>query len=86
MSNGSWLNESRPAGHSNPGGPKRSVGTAYLLPEIASPAGESVVLAVEIKRTLAPTRRFQAVEQISMMTAGDVTEPPSTSKKKGRLR
>ena len=41
-----------------------------LLAEIASPAGESAVLAVEIKRTLEPRDVLQAVEQISMMTAG----------------
>ena len=41
-----------------------------LLAEIVSPAGESAVLAVEIKRTLEPRDVFQAVEQISRMTAG----------------
>ena len=41
-----------------------------LLVEIASPAGESAVLAVEIKRTLEPRDVLQAVEQISMIAAG----------------
>ena len=41
-----------------------------LLAEITSPAGESAVLAVEIKRTLEPRDVLQAVEQISMITAG----------------
>ena len=41
-----------------------------LLAEITSPAGESAVLAVEIKRTLEPRDVFQAVEQISMITPG----------------
>lgn len=41
-----------------------------LLAEIVSPAGESAVLAVEIKRTLEPRDVLQAVEQISMITAG----------------
>ncbi len=40
-----------------------------LLVEIASPAGESTVLAVEIKRTLEPRDILQAVEQISALTA-----------------
>lgn len=42
---------------------------ADLLTEIASPAGESAVLAVEIKRTLEPRDVRQAVEQISAITA-----------------
>ena len=41
-----------------------------LLAEIASPAGATVVLAVEIKRTLEPRGVFQAVEQICAITAG----------------
>ena len=41
-----------------------------LRAEIASPAGENAVLAVEIKRTLEPRGVFQAVERISMITAG----------------
>ena len=41
-----------------------------LLAEITSPAGESAVLAVEIKRTLEPRDVFRAVELISMITAG----------------
>lgn len=41
-----------------------------LRVEIASPAGENAVLAVEIKRTLEPRDVFQAVERISMTTAG----------------
>ena len=40
-----------------------------LRAEIASPAGESAVLAVEIKRTLEPRDVPGAVEQISMVTA-----------------
>ena len=40
-----------------------------LLAEIASPAGETAVLAVEIKRSLEPRDVLQAVEQISMITA-----------------
>ena len=44
-----------------------------LRAEIASPAGESVVLAVEIKRTLEPREVFQVVERISMLTAGAVS-------------
>ena len=42
---------------------------ADLLAEIVSPAGESAVLTVEIKRTLEPRDVFQAVEQISVITA-----------------
>ena len=41
-----------------------------LLAEIASPAGATAVLAVEIKRTLEPREVLQAVEQISAITAG----------------
>ena len=40
-----------------------------LLAKIVSPAGESAVLTVEIKRTLEPRDVFQAVEQISVITA-----------------
>ena len=40
-----------------------------LLAEIASPDGETAVLAVEIKRNLEPRDVLQAVEQISMITA-----------------
>ena len=40
-----------------------------LRAEFASPAGESAVLVVEIKRTLEPRDVFQAVERISMITA-----------------
>ena len=40
-----------------------------LLAEIVSPAGESAGLAIEIKRTLEPRDVFQAVEQISAITA-----------------
>ena len=39
-----------------------------LLAEIASPAGETAVLAVEIKRTLEPRGVLQAIEQISAIT------------------
>ena len=42
---------------------------ADLLAEIASPAGETAVLAVEIKRNLEPRDVLQVVEQISMFTA-----------------
>ena len=41
-----------------------------LLAKIASPAGATAVLAVEIKRTLEPREVLQAVEQISAVTAG----------------
>ena len=41
-----------------------------LLAEVASPAGESAVLAVEIKRTLEPRDVSGAIEQISAITAG----------------
>ena len=41
-----------------------------LLAEIASPAGATAVLAVEIKRTLEPRGVLQAVDQISAITAG----------------
>ena len=41
-----------------------------LLAEIASPAGESAALAVEIKRTLEPRDVLQAVAQISVIIAG----------------
>ena len=41
-----------------------------LWAEIASPAGESAVLAVEIKRNLEPRDVFQAVDQISTITGG----------------
>ena len=41
-----------------------------LRAEIASPAGESAVLAVEIRRALEPRDVFQLVERISMITAG----------------
>ena len=40
-----------------------------LLTEIASPAGETAILAVEIKRNLEPRDVLLAVEQISMITA-----------------
>ena len=41
-----------------------------LRAEIASPAGESAVLAVEIKRTLEPRDVFQVVERIAMSATG----------------
>ena len=41
-----------------------------LLAEIASPAGVTAVLAIEIKRTLEPRGVLPAVEQISAITAG----------------
>ena len=41
-----------------------------LLAEIASPAGESAVLAVEVKRSLEPRDVFRAVERISVTKAG----------------
>ena len=43
---------------------------ADLLAEIASPAGETAVLVVEIKRTLEPRDISHAVEQLSTITAG----------------
>ena len=43
-----------------------------LLAEVASPAGESAVVAVEIKRTLEPRDVSRAVEQISVITAGEL--------------
>ena len=46
-----------------------------LLAEVSSPAGESAVLAVEIKRTLEPRDVFRAVEQISAITAAAL--PPA---------
>ena len=42
---------------------------ADLLAEIASPAGETAVLVVEIKRTLEPRDISHAVEQLSTITA-----------------
>lgn len=42
---------------------------ADLLLDIVSPAGESTVLAVEIKRSLEPREVVQALDQISMITA-----------------
>ena len=48
-----------------------------LLAEIASPAGESAVLAVEIKRTLEPRDVLRAVEQVSVITAK--TSPPAVA-------
>ena len=47
-----------------------------LRAEIASPTGENAVLAVEIKRTLEPRDVFQAVERISMITAGPQCRAP----------
>ena len=41
-----------------------------LLAEIASPAGATAVLAIEIKRTLEPRGVLQVVEQISAITDG----------------
>lgn len=41
-----------------------------LLAEIASPAGATAVLAIEIKRTLEPRGVLQAIEQLSAITAG----------------
>ena len=43
---------------------------ADLLAEVASPTGETAVLAVEIKRTLEPRDILHAVEQLSTVTAG----------------
>ena len=45
-----------------------------LLAEIASPAGATAVLAVEIKRTLEPRGVLQAIEQLSTITAGAMPE------------
>ena len=42
---------------------------ADLLAEIASPAGESAVLAIEVKRTLEPRDVLRAVERVSVITA-----------------
>ena len=41
-----------------------------LLAKIASPAGATAVLAIEIKRTLEPRGVLQAIEQLSAVTAG----------------
>ena len=41
-----------------------------LLAKIASPAGATAVLAIEIKRTLEPRGVLQAIEQLSAITAG----------------
>ena len=41
-----------------------------LLAKIASPAGATAVLAIEIKRTLEPRGVLQAIEQLSATTAG----------------
>ena len=41
-----------------------------LLAKIASPAGATAVLVIEIKRTLEPRGVLQAVEQLSAITAG----------------
>ena len=46
-----------------------------LLAEVASPGGESAVLAVEIKRTLEPRDVLQAVEQLSTITAAHRRAP-----------
>ena len=43
-----------------------------LLAEIASPAGECAVLAVEIKRTLEPRDVLHAVDQFSTIAAGAI--------------
>ena len=43
-----------------------------LLAEVASPAGESAALAVEIKRALEPRDVSRVVEQISVITAGEL--------------
>ena len=41
-----------------------------LLAKIASPAGATAVLAIEIKRTLEPRGVLQAIEQLSAITVG----------------
>ena len=46
---------------------------ADLLAEIASPAGETAVLAVEIKRNLEPRGIPQAVEQVSALASGPLS-------------
>ena len=46
-----------------------------LLAEIVSPAGERVVLAVEIKRCLEPRDVLQTVEQVSAITADASPRP-----------
>ena len=68
------LSERIPAGWSLQARRTESLGRyrVDLLAEIASPAGESAVLAVEVKRTLEPRDVFRAVEQISVTTAGAV--------------
>lgn len=66
------LAERIPEGWSLRAGPSEPLGRyrVDLRVEIASPAGENAVLAVEIRRTLEPRDVFQAVERISMITAG----------------
>ena len=54
-----------------------------LLAEIASPAGETAVLAVEIKRSLEPRDVLQTVEQISMITTSAL--PRAVPVRGGRL-
>lgn len=41
-----------------------------LLAEVASPAGETAVLAVDVKKTLEPRDILRAVKQLSTVTAG----------------
>lgn len=66
-----FLAERIPAGWSLSARTKAGVGRNQvdLLAEIASPTGETVDLAVEIKRTLEPRGVFQAVDRISVITA-----------------
>ena len=66
------LAERIPAGWSLRAGRTESLGPyrVDLLAEVASPAGESAVLAVEIKRALQPRDVPGAVEQISAISAG----------------
>ena len=69
------LAERIPDGWSLRAWPSEAIGRyrVDLRAEIASPTGESAVLAIEIKRTLEPRDVFQSVERISMITAGAVS-------------
>ena len=66
------LAERIPAGWSLQARRAESLGSyrVDLLAEVASPAGESAILAVEVKRTLEPRDVSRAVEQISAITVG----------------
>ena len=64
------LAERMPSGWSLHARPEESVGRYQvdLLAEIVSPAGETAVLAIEVKRILEPRGVLQVVEQISAIT------------------